>query len=149
MYQTRQNIKVTPHHSTLVSHKWKNNSIKSSLLDLSSDSKPGSDKLHDKTFDLCIEMRPSTSKSLDDTMNLSTEKPVNKDQKREHETVAKYDQPLNPSPLPMLDKAHPEQKATRNKELHLKIKKLDLRPDQLVEITPEILNKLPINRYRP
>ena len=120
-----------------------------SLLDLSIDSKPGSDKIHDEMLDLSMEIRPSTSKSLDEIVNLSAEKPVNKDQKREHETAAKHDQPLNPSPPPMLDKAHPEQKATRNKELHLKIKKLDLRPDQLVEITPEILNKLPINRYRP
>ena len=48
------------------------------LLDLSIDSKPGSNKLHDKMLDLSMEMRPSTSKSLDDTVNLSTEKPVNK-----------------------------------------------------------------------
>ena len=120
-----------------------------SPLDLSIDSKLGSDKIHDEMLDLSMEIRPSTSKSPHEIVNLSAEKPVKKDQKREHETAAKHDQPLNPSPLLMLDKAHPEQKATRNKELHLKIKKLDLRPDQSVEITPEILNKLLINRYGP
>ena len=61
-----------------------------------------------------MEIRPSTSKSPDDIVNLFAEKPVNKDQKMEHKTVAKHDQPLNPSPPLMLDKAHPEQKATRN-----------------------------------
>ena len=47
-----------------------------SPLDLSIDSKPGSDKIHDKMLDLSMEIRPSTSKSPDDIVNLSAEKPV-------------------------------------------------------------------------